>query len=640
MYLRYNKRRGHRYYSIVESQRSGDRIRQKKILYLGRLDNRELAEITELEGKIRDLGDPQLQSDFIRVLLGLGYSVMDLLGAEKSLHFGEVITFYKIAELIDIPGIIRGIIPKGGGPDIGKMITIMAISQALAPTSKRDLRNWYEETALPFITNISPADVEEWNLYSGMSYLTDERIEQIEIRITESLIEKFDINMETCLYDLTSTFFYSSRDEFKKHGYGRDHMPHLVQVVIGLALTREEGLPIKHWVYPGNTTDVTVLPKAAGTLHQLYGEYDLTLVFDRGDLSEKNVRILDGLHYEFICGLKRNTIAVKDAIREARDKGSFEPMKTITDDGGRKYTIHGTSLIRSLWGKTRKIVVIYSELLAISEKKSREKAIERARDELNILQKKAKEKTYSHDKLVIDLHDILEGVSKYFHVRIIDHPPMTVLWIDKTDEGRAQDQRQFRWIDQRLERLKDKVSDMSPDEVREELKRTLGNKKRYYRYRVRQVSSRSEFEWGLKREVVEQSGEFDGYYAIMSTNTGISMKDIIEINDSRDIAEKGFQTLKHPVRIRPIRHWVPQKVKAHIYICILGYLLRQMLKLLLKRRGLNYSIDEALVALRRVKLIQFGNRENCHLKLTHLNEIQRQLFDLVGLPYQFQGIGK
>ena len=66
-------------------------------------------------------------------------------------------------------------------------------------------------------------------------------------------------------------------------------MSHLVQVVIGLALTREDGLPIKHWIHPGNTTDVAVLPDAAAQLKKRYNE-QITLVFDR-DLSEHNVKV-------------------------------------------------------------------------------------------------------------------------------------------------------------------------------------------------------------------------------------------------------------------------------------------------------------------------------------------------------------
>ena len=189
--------------------------------------------------------------------------------------------------------------------------------------------------------------------------------------------------------------------------------------------------------------------------------------------------------------------------------------------------------------------------------------------------------------------------------------------------------------DPKIEELKNRVYAMVPNEVRRELKAILSGKKKFYRYNIKEVPGRSEFTWELKKDIVEQNSEFDGYYAVMSTNTEISIEDIIDINDSRDIAEKVFQTLKNPISIRPIRHWIPEMVRAHIYICILGYLLRQMLQFLMKRKNLDYSINEALVALRRIKLIQIGKaNENTVFKLTHLTERQKELLELVGLCYE------
>lgn len=124
---------------------------------------------------------------------------------------------------------------------------------------------------------------------------------------------------------------------------------------------------------------------------------------------------------------------------------------------------------------------------------------------------------------------------------------------------------------------------------------------------------------------------FLGFFKLALT---LSMVDIIEINDSRDVAEKAFQTLKNPLRIRPIRHWVPEMVRAHIYICLLGYLLRQMLKFLLKNGNMDISLRESLILLRRIKWVQIGNTDkNPCFKITHMSDEQKKLFDLLGLSH-------
>jgi len=457
-----------------------------------------------------------------------------------------------------------------------------------------------------------------------------ERIERIEKDIVQGLIEKYHIDMSTCLYDLTSTFLYSRGDDFKKRGYSRDHMSHLVQVVIGLALTREDGFPIKHWVHPGNTTDVAVLPDAAAQLKELYNE-QITLVFDRGNLSEHNVKVLDGLGYHYICGLKLGVKKVKEIIRGAKDK-EFKNIKTILDEYGKERSVYGISVEADLWGKKRKVVICYSEPKAETEKYGREKAIEGAKIELETLQKKIWKKNYSHDSLVIKIHKTVEGVSRYFDITIKDFPPTAELTIEK--ENGSVDKRKLRWVDKRIDQLKAETT-LTVEEVRDKLRSILGDKRRYYRYRVKESKGHSVFTWKLKEDVVEEAGEFDGYYALMSTKTDIPMEDIVDINDSRDVVEKSFQTLKHPVKIRPIRHWVPEMVRAHVYICILGYLLRQMLHFLIKRQGLSCSVREALISLRRVKLIQIGDDKDRCLRLTNLNDDQRELFDLVGMSHDF-----
>lgn len=638
MYLRAKKRRGHDYYSVVEGIRCADNVKQKIILNIGRLDNLTPEEIKEIEQKINELNDTQLTDKFWKIIFQMGYSIQDLVNIRRSLHYGDVATLYKIAEMIDLPNIISNEIPKGGGPNIGKIIVIMSICQTLAPTSKRDLKNWYEETALEYISGIRPEQTEEWNLYSAMKYLTKERIERIEHLTVLNLVERFNITLDTCLYDLTSTFFHGHKDMFKLHGYSRDHMGHLIQVVIGLAVTREDGLPIKHWVHPGNTTDVKALPGAAANMKQLYGhDHGITLVFDRGNLSEENIKVLDGMEYDYICGLKRNMLVVKDVIRKALDGSNFEHIKTIKDDDCNETSVIGTLFSVELWGKLRNVVVVYSEALAEAEKRSRTTSIQQAELDIIDLKKKCNEKNVSHDKLVVMLHDILEGTAKYFQIDIVDEPSRTELFIDKIEKANEMDQRVFRWIDPKLEDLRSSVSEMSIEDARDMLKGILGNKKKYYRYRLIKTPQHSDFTWKLKDVVLEKNGEFDGYYVLMSTDMSHSMKDIIEINDSRDIAEKAFQTLKNPLRIRPIRHWVPEMVRAHIYICVLGYLLRQMLSLYLKRGGMNISIRDSLIQLRRVKLVQLCGFKNSSCdKLTHLSSDQKKLFDVLELGHSFK----
>ncbi|MBS3064713.1 MAG: transposase [DPANN group archaeon] len=88
----------------------------------------------------------------------------------------------------------------------------------------------------------------------------------------------------------------------------------------------------------------------------------------------------------------------------------------------------------------------------------------------------------------------------------------------------------------------------------------------------------------IQMKVLENIEEFDGYSCIFCTNLRISNEDILSIYfGDKDIVEKAFQCLKGVVKLRPIRHWLYNRVIAHVFICYLAYLLLSLLKLKLKK---------------------------------------------------------
>jgi transposase len=70
----------------------------------------------------------------------------------------------------------------------------------------------------------------------------------------------------------------------------KDHRPDLPQVVVGLAVTRE-GIPVRVWVWPGNTNDQTVIEQVKDDLRG-WRLGRCVWVVDRGFSSDKNLRCL------------------------------------------------------------------------------------------------------------------------------------------------------------------------------------------------------------------------------------------------------------------------------------------------------------------------------------------------------------
>jgi len=80
---------------------------------------------------------------------------------------------------------------------------------------------------------------------------------------------------------------------------------------------------------------------------------------------------------------------------------------------------------------------------------------------------------------------------------------------------------------------------------------------------------------------LEKAEQFDGYSCIFTT-ARLSKEETIKLYFDKDLVEKAFQSLKGVIKLQPIRHWLYNRVTAHVFICYLSYLLLSLLNLRLK----------------------------------------------------------
>lgn len=92
--------------------------------------------------------------------------------------------------------------------------------------------------------------------------------------------------------------------------------------------------------------------------------------------------------------------------------------------------------------------------------------------------------------------------------------------------------------------------------------------------------------------VIEENELFDGYSCIFTTKK-ISKEEMVRLYFDKDVVEKAFRCIKGITQLRPIRHWLYDRVIAHVMICYLSYTLLIFLKERLKK--LNLSIVDPIV---------------------------------------------
>jgi transposase len=103
------------------------------------------------------------------------------------------------------------------------------------------------------------------------------------------------------------------------------------------------------------------------------------------------------------------------------------------------------------------------------------------------------------------------------------------------------------------------------------------------RYRMRKhfqiTITDTTFTYSRKIEEIAAEAALDGFYILRTSLTDLEAGDVVRAYKNLEQAERAFGSLKGPdLQIRPIHHHLPDRVRAHVLICMLGYYLTWHLK--------------------------------------------------------------
>jgi len=133
----------------------------------------------------------------------------------------------------------------------------------------------------------------------------------------------------------------------------------------------------------------------------------------------------------------------------------------------------------------------------------------------------------------------------------------------------------------------------------------------------------------LESKIIEQA-KYDGISIIFSTKK-LELSELVKKYFDKDTVEKAFACLKGVVKIRPVRNWISERVKAHIFICYLSYLLLSILDYKLKKKNVKVSSVEALDQLETMYKIYLKDSRNGNefIKTVMLTKPQEQILKSV-----------
>ena len=184
------------------------------------------------------------------------------------------------------------------------------------------------------------------------------------------------------------------------------------------------------------------------------------------------------------------------------------------------------------------------------------------------------------------------------------------VFVVESDERRAYEQRQRAKAMARvrvgLEKLQTRVSKgqlKDPAKIGAAAQRVLSRNHghRYYAWQV--VAGQFQFEEhpiNLPREK-----KYEGKYLIQTDQPELTARDAVAHYKELNEVERGFRSLKDPIGMRPIWHRNDRRVRAHIFVAALSFLIERMLERALKDAGVPLSAQAALMALQTIRHVRF-----------------------------------
>jgi len=125
--------------------------------------------------------------------------------------------------------------------------------------------------------------------------------------------------------------------------------------------------------------------------------------------------------------------------------------------------------------------------------------------------------------------------------------------------------------------------------------------------------------------------QYEGTYLIQTDQTDMTAVEAVTAYKQLNDVERGFRSLKDPIGMRPIYHHVENRVRAHIFVAALAFLIERFLDRRLKDAGVRLSPAEAWSAPATVRHVTFRVGRECRTGVTTGSPRARQVLKAVKL---------
>jgi len=566
----YVKNHHHNYYSLVEPYRVDGRNRHRKIFYFGRLTQEELQRINK----------------GLEVMKGLNIAEIKI----EEILFEDAWRYLDVAFLNEIwdSWNLSKIFLKDSKKDIqtSEIAKILTLYRCLDPGSYLSSVEWFEKTMLDVILHVDGEHVNKSRIFRELDEI-EGRKDELEKYLYETLKEIDKDSFRIVFYDLSDSHFEGKQCDLAHPGTTKSNGFQKKKIVLSL-LINSKGYPFAWDILDDYTADAKTIKRLSIKWKEQFkiGENEMILVFDRGMVSDDNLKNLEDQKYFYITALDKNQIPKIQNVRieqfESVDEKNM--IGQIVKMGFTKYD--DQTYYRDLGMiNGRRYVLVFNPEMFKDERKSRDDNIQKAKayleEENKILlsPKKSRNKTTTVNRINKKLKKI--GAIKF--------------------------------VDYALEPI---VVNADGKEVKS--------------FHIAILTDTEKV-----KESIKKARRTDGLWMIV---TNIAEEDeihtpekLISAYRDKNQIEAAFKEVKSFIKVQPFHVWEPTHVKAHYTICVLSYLLDITIANRLREKDIGIKSPQKVYEIMKsgiVGKIGLKNTSKESLKLITLQTQQKKILEL------------
>lgn len=426
-------------------------------------------------------------------------------------------------------------------------VSSMVLNRIIEPGSKITVKDWAVKTVLPALTANDVSAYNEFDVYRQLDKL-NQCENELQLFLYNKIREESHLDGGIVFYDITSSYFEGSTCILSEYGYSRDNRPDHEQITIALMVS-SDGYPFYWKVLKGNTQDVITVKGLVDEVRDKFHIDSLTMVFDRGMSSEKNLDYINDNELNFITALG------SDEIRSMEEYRLAVPEPVEMDS----YDI--TLSMNEFLPADENNLMYYREFI-----KNGKRYILGFNVQRFLLERKAYEEK-------------IADITEWFSAKNIELRTMK--------SGRQYDVI-VRQIKSAILRKKlKKIISFSVIPITIKRIEKNGRERDFMTY---------EIQFKIHKEAELDEMRMHGLWCFLSNvpDSTISACEIIDIYGSKNKVEEAFHEIKSHINIRPILLSRAERVKAHVTVCVLAYFLYNDIEMMLKEKNVNLSPEYLL----------------------------------------------